>query len=120
MNIKKFSVKFYPRIDKINKQGLTPIYARIVSNKKVELSTTMLVPIGDWDTKAQRVSNTSIDAKTINPFLDSFNSKILDAYSKLFIEGKALTADGLKERIFSKADKPKSLLAVQVLFYLIG
>jgi hypothetical protein len=50
MNTKKFSIKFYPRMHKINEQGLAPIYARIMADKKIELSTTIsVIPGGqEW------------------------------------------------------------------------
>ena len=112
MNTKKFSMKFYPRTDKTNKQGLAPIYARIITEKKIELSTTMFTLKENWDIKAQRLNKNAIDADTLNPFLDSFQSKILDVYSKLFIEGKQISSDILKERIFGRVEKEKTLLQV--------
>lgn len=105
-------MKFYPRMDKINKQGLAPIYARIMTDKKIELSTTMSVIPNDWNIKAQRVNVKVNTASVVNPFLDSFQSKILDAYSKLFIEGKQITADVLKNRIFGKEERGKTLMQI--------
>lgn len=75
MNTKKFSIKFYARMDKINKQGLIPIYARIMTDKKIELSTTMSTKLDDWNIKAQRINKNAENAEVINPFLDSFNAK---------------------------------------------
>lgn len=73
-------MKFYPRMDKMNKQGIAPIYARIMADKKIELATTMSTIPNDWNIKSQRVYEKTEKASVINPFLDSFQSKILDAY----------------------------------------
>jgi len=112
MNTKKLSIKFYPRMDKINKQKLIPVYARIVADKKIELSTTVFIKQNEWNEKTQRLKNSSEDAERVNAFLDSFNSKVLDVYSKLFIEEITITADLLKERLFGKVEKVKSLIEV--------
>jgi site-specific recombinase XerD len=112
MNAKKFSMKFYPRMDRINKQGLVPLYARIITDKKIELSTTMIVNPKHWSEKNQRLGLKADNSITINSFLDSFQSKVLDAYSKLFIEGKQITADLLKDRIFGIVERSKSLMEI--------
>ena len=99
-------------MDKINKQKLIPVYARIVADKKIELSTTVFIKQNEWNEKTQRLKNSSEDAERVNAFLDSFNSKVLDVYSKLFIEEITITADLLKERLFGKVEKVKSLIEV--------
>ena len=38
-----------------------------------------------WNVKAQRVNVKANNASVINSFLDSFHSKVFDAYTKLFI-----------------------------------
>ncbi len=65
MNTKKFSMKFYPRMVKISKQGLAPFYARIMSDKKIELSTTMSVIPNDWNIKSQRINTKAYNNTTI-------------------------------------------------------
>src|SRR5690349_3175285 len=96
MSLKKFSIKFYPRIEKVNKQGLTPVYCRILADKKIELSTTQLVNEKYWNAKAQRLNKGCKEAKTVNLFLDSFQLKVLNVYTKLFVEEQAITAEILK------------------------
>ncbi len=99
-------------MDKMNKQGLAPIYARIMADKKIELATSMSIIPSDWNVKSQRANGKANNCNLINPFLDSFQSKILDAYSKLFIEGTVITADILKARIFGKEETGKTLIQV--------
>ena len=53
-------------MDKINKQGLIPIYARIIADKKIELSTTIFTKQGEWNDKSQRLKSSCDDAEGVN------------------------------------------------------
>jgi hypothetical protein len=112
MHNKRMSFKLYPRLDKSNKQGLIPIYGRILAEKKIEISTSIYVQKKDWNVKAQRLNKAAPNSDSINSFLDSFHSKVLDAYSKLFIEGNGITAEILKDKIFGKTQKEKTLMEI--------
>jgi site-specific recombinase XerD len=112
MSNRKFSFKLYPRIAKINKQQLAPVYARIVADKKIEMSTTICVNPSDWNIKTQRVNKASKEANRINTFLDSFQSKVLNAYSNLFVEGISVTVELLRDRIFGRTEKQKTLMEI--------
>jgi site-specific recombinase XerD len=114
MKTKKFSIKFYPRQEKITNQGLIPIYCRIMADKKIELSTTKMIRKGEWNAKTQRVRSCNHDTASINAYLDAFQSKVLDAHTKMFIEKQPLTADALKAAIFGKVIKEKTLLDVVI------
>lgn len=114
MSNKKFSFKFYPREDKQNVEGTCPIYARILAEKKFEISTTMYVELKSWNYNDQRVNKKGKNADTINSFLDSFHSKVLEAYSSLFVTKTLITAEVLKERIFGKIETEKTLMEIIV------
>lgn len=52
------------------------------------------------------------NASVINSFLNSFHPKVLDVYTKLFIEETIITADVLKNRIFGKEETIKTLMQI--------
>lgn len=112
MSSKRFSFKLYPRQDKTNKQGQIPVYARIMADKKIELATTIYINKKEWNEKAERLNPNAENSRSLNLFLDAFCSKVMDAYTKLFIEESIVTAEGLKERIFGKSQKIKTLMQV--------
>jgi site-specific recombinase XerD len=112
MNNKRISFKLYARTDKMTKQNLIPIYGRILADKKIEIATSIYIREGEWNEKNQRLNNNAQNADTQNSFLDSFHSKVLDAYTKLFIEGGTITAELIKERIFGKVQSVKTIIDV--------
>jgi len=110
MTTKRFTVKLYPRKDKANRHGQTPIYARIMADKKMELSTGKYIAVKEWNKKLQRLNVNSPNAHILNTYLDSFVTKILQAHTQLFADDKPFTNEELKERIFGRVVKEKTLL----------
>ena len=110
MNSKKYALKLILRTDRINSKGQSPIYARIITDKKLEISTSMYVSKQDWNPQIQRLNMDAIDAGTTNAFLDSFCSKVLDLFTKMFMNGEVINAEILRERLFGKVEKVISLM----------
>jgi len=108
----RFTIKLYPRTDRINKKGLVPIYARIMTDRKIEVSTGKYIISSDWNENVQRLHIAAPNAETLNAYFDAFLTKILQAHTRLFLEGKSITSEILKERIFGKEEKEKTLMEV--------
>jgi site-specific recombinase XerD len=110
MNSKKYALKLIIRTDRINSKGQSPIYARIITDKKLEISTSMYASKEDWNPQTQRLNMDAKDAGTTNAFLDSFCSKVLDLFTKMFMNGEVINAEILRERLFGKVEKVISLM----------
>lgn len=83
-----------------------------MASKKIELSTTKMIKPIEWNEKTQRAKANIEDADSINAYLNSFQSKVLEAHTKLFVSHEVLTADGLKAVLFGNVAKEKTLLDV--------
>jgi len=112
MNSKKYALKLIIRTDRLNSKGQSPIYARIITDKKLEISTSMYVSKVDWDPHTQRLKMDATDAGTTNAFLDSFCSKVLDLFTKMFMNGEVINGEILRERLFGKIEKVISLISI--------
>lgn len=110
MKNKKFSLKIYLREDRVNSKGQNPIYARILADKKIEFSTTLHAYLKDWNPKTERFHLKALDAGTSNAFLDALCSKVLDLFTKMFMNGEVVNAEILKERLFGKVEKKITLM----------
>ncbi len=110
MNSKKYALKLIIRTDRLNSKGQSPIYARIITDKKLEISTSMYVSKVDWNPQTQRLNMDATDAGTTNAFLDSFCSKVLELFTKMFMNGEVINGEILRERLFGKVEKVMSLM----------
>lgn len=62
-----------------------------------------------WNVHAQRASGTKEDAKALNVFLDTLQSKVYDARQQLLENNKAITAELLKNILKGKTERPKAM-----------
>ncbi|MBO0320673.1 site-specific integrase [Muricauda sp. CAU 1633] len=86
-----------------SKNGKAPIYARIsVNGKKLNISLKRRIKINYWDPERQRVKNSTIDAKSINQYLDEFYSGLFQSFQQLRIEGKHITPHSVKARFMDE------------------
>ena len=97
-----FSVLFWLYSSR-SKNGKAPIYARIsVNGKKLNISLKRRIQINHWDSERQRVKNSTIDAKSINQYLDEFYSGLFQSFQQLRIEGKHITPHSVKSRFMDE------------------
>lgn len=110
---KNFNVLFYIRKDKADAQGNVPIYCRItVDGKRSELALKRYIPVSKWNSEAGKVRGTNDEAKGINTYIDAVYRKIEDHNTELFKDGKAITAEALKNAFLNITQKSKSLFAI--------
>lgn len=76
------------------------------------MSTTISIYPTDWNYRTQSVNANAQNAQNLNIFLNAFRSKILDCYSKLFVEGKSLNVEELRKRLYGTEEKPLTLQKV--------
>ncbi len=93
-------ISFLIRINKLNQQGVCPIYLRIaVNGRRVEISTKKLIPPNKWNSPAQKVIGNSPHANALNQYLEQLKRKALEAETTLIKEGEPVSAKALKNRL---------------------
>lgn len=110
-----FSVRFVIRTDRIDIEGSAPIYALITINgERIHLSINHKIKPKNWLTKQAIAKNNSKANQEINTAIESFKSRIYNAYSNLLSKNKPLTAEELKNELFgeTKIEKSKTLIEV--------
>ncbi|MGN8072790.1 tyrosine-type recombinase/integrase [Mucilaginibacter sp. 22184] len=64
------SIKVFPKLNKINKYGLAPVYLRLIKNRRVKyLSMDVYIDPKDWNDKTGKMKQTATNAEQINNFL---------------------------------------------------
>ncbi len=109
-----FSTLFwvYGKRAKNNQAG---IYVRItVNTERVNISLKRKIDSTKWDSSRQRVKGYSIEAKSINQYLDQVQSQIFNSFSDLNLEKKPISAQNIKARFLGEDNVQYSLR------YLIG
>lgn len=106
-----FSIYFYLKRRKLQKDSKSTIMLRIIVNNKatdVSLKTSILQE--HWDKQNRRVSDMNPEAHNINAYLDKVSSTLQHHYRQAQLEGKQLTASMLKQRFMATGTNPPSLL----------
>ena len=91
-----FSICFYCRPSKVNRNGLAPIEVRVTINGNAFL-TSLPRKAKPADFKRQLLSRQQTDVKT---YTNTIATKIQDLQIKLLIEGKPFTSDALRNYIY--------------------
>lgn len=108
-----FSIYFYLKRRKLQKDSKSTIMLRIIVNNKatdVSLKTSILQE--HWDKQNKRVSAMNPEAHDINAYLDKVSSTLQHHYQQAQLEGKQLTARMLKQRFMTTGSNPHSLLEI--------
>lgn len=109
----RLSILFYLKKQKNFIKGCQPIYMRItVDAKRTEVSTKRECEPEKWNSSAGRAKGTKEDTRTLNAYLDSLQTKVLNEQQQLMTEGKTLSSPVIKNRIFSTEEKSLTLLAI--------
>jgi site-specific recombinase XerD len=87
----------------VDKQGHVPIYAKVNINSQVLLlSLNHRIPLKFWDNANEQPKNTCKDYLLILNALESFKSRIYQAYSKIIATNATLTTENLKSEFLGK------------------
>lgn len=106
-----FNVRFILKIEKINKKGLAPIFARIIFNRrKIEITTNRSAEPNNWLSNKGSAFPLNKANRELNRYLESYKGKIFSAYSTLLSTGETINAENFKEAFFGKPDVRKHYL----------
>jgi len=106
-----FHLLFYLRKQKVYKGGPRAIYLRItVDGKRAEMSVGRDCESEKWNSSSGRAIGTKEDARILNNYLDSLQSKMRIAHQTLIENGIIITAASLQEQFTGKSQKSRYLL----------
>lgn len=94
------SVKIYPRLDKINKNGQVPIYLRLTKNRKSKyIALDVYINPKDRNEKTRKMRSGAKNAIQINTFLSSKEAEIEAISLEMETKSKFVTSYDIKSRI---------------------
>jgi len=109
----KVSILFYAKKAKANVNGLVPIYTRItVNGKRIELSSNKFVEISKWSTEGGKMKGASIEARSINSYLDLLRMQIIDIQMELARNKIPITTCNLKNKLLGIDEKQRMLIPI--------
>ncbi|QED38946.1 site-specific integrase [Antarcticibacterium arcticum] len=104
-----FSVLFWVKNEK-GETGRGIIYARItVNQKRVLVSLKRKILLKLWDSGRKRAKGHSVDARQLNQYLDSVQSRFFHCYQELTSKGKKVTAKLIKAVYLGDGENSKTL-----------
>ena len=110
---KTFYLLFYLKRPKNYISGKMPVYLRITANgKRFELAIKRECDPDRWNFETGRMIGSKEEAKRLNSFLDSLQSKVHEAQQVLLNSGKAITADSIGNVLLGIEDRPKMIMEI--------
>ncbi|WP_298288524.1 site-specific integrase [uncultured Lutibacter sp.] len=108
-----FSLLFYIKRSKVDKNGYANIYLRItVDGKRSELSIRRKIHIDKWSSSTNKAKGYSQFAQELNHYIDIIQNKIYEIHRTLVNENKTITATLLRDIYIGKGRNQKMLLKV--------
>jgi site-specific recombinase XerD len=107
---RRFSLLFFLRKPK-NFNSVANIYMRItIDEERAELSTKRVCDPKRWNSKAGRMNGTKEDAKTINVYLDTLQSKVYNVHTRLIEADEEVTADVVKNELAGTSKRERFIM----------
>lgn len=109
---KTFSVLFFLRKPK-NRTHEAAIFLRItVDHQRVEMSVKRFCDPQRWNSITGRLNGTKEDARTLNAYLDTLQSKVYDIHRKLVETNQYITAEAIKNVLTGVTERPRMLMEI--------
>ncbi len=108
-----FSLLFYIKRCKADKNGYANIYLRItVNGKRSEFSIRRKVHIEKWSSDAGKGKGFTKEVQELNHYIDSIQNKIYEIHRTLINQNKTITATSLRNVYIGKDENQKMLLKI--------
>ncbi|WP_026837146.1 site-specific integrase [Gillisia sp. JM1] len=105
------SILFFIRKSKEKNADQATVYLRITyEGRRVELSTLRKVSLLKWNSKANKVSGSSAEAKQVNRNLDIIRNRIHEIYQKFLDKGEDISAIKIKNEFLGNNEDSKFIL----------
>ena len=107
---KRFSLLFFLK----KSRGETSIiYLRVtVDQQRAELSTKRICDPKRWNSQTGRMSGTREDARAVNAYLDTLQSKVYEINRILIEANENVTAEAIKNKLTGVSERPRLLMAI--------
>jgi hypothetical protein len=113
MLTKTFYLLFYLKRPKNYGSGKMPVYLRITANRKrFELAVKRECEPEKWSLEMGRMVGAKEEAKRLNSYLDSLQSKVYDAQQVLLNSGKSITAESIRNILLGIEDRLRMVLQI--------
>lgn len=105
-----FSVLFYLKKDKMKKNGLVPIHARItISGKQTQFNTKLEVFEANW--KSGRAIGKSMEIQRLNSMLDDIKANIRSHFHNQLMRDSYVTPESVKNALLGKEEEALTILS---------
>lgn len=108
-----FNLLYYLKKAKANSLGEVPIYLRITIDGKItEISTKRTIQPSKWNSKGQKSVGSTVESKSLNFYLKSFEQKVYDAYHQLMKDKSKVSTEALKNKLLGKGEVTRMLIPI--------
>ena len=108
-----FSLLFYLKKQKVYASGPMPIYMRItVNGKRAEVSAGRDCEPSGWNSHAGRGIGTKSETRALNSYLDTLQTKVMNAHQQLIGASKEITAEKLRDQFIGRSEKAYYVVAL--------
>ena len=108
-----FSLLFYLKKQKVYVSGPMPVYMRItVNGKRSEVSAGRDCEPSGWNNQAGRGIGTKSETRALNSYLDTLQTKVMNAHQQLIGADKEITAEKLRDQFIGRAEKAYYVVAL--------
>ena len=105
-----FSVLFYLKKDKMKKNGLAPIHARITINgKQTQFNTKLEVFETNW--KSGRAIGKSMEIQRLNSMLDDIKANIRSHFHNQLMRDSYVTPESVKNALLGKEEEANTIIS---------
>lgn len=113
MLTKTFTLLFYLKKRSNYVTGKLPIYLRItVNGQRFELATKRYCDPEKWNTASGRQNGTKEEARLLNNYLETMQTKVFEVRRQLIESNIEITAETVKAKLSGAGDKPTFILEV--------
>lgn len=110
---KTFSLLYYLKPSKNNKDGLKSIYMRItVENQRFEMSTKYKCHPDKWSSQANRIKGKTEEARMINAYLNSLQLKVHQCRKYLLDHDLDVTLENIRNVLRGNTEQNRMILEI--------
>ncbi len=109
----KITLHFYLRSKKAVTAGSLPLYIRLtVDGSRLEFSSKIFIEKLKWSDDISKMKGNSEEARSINNYLDTIKSKIIEIQMSLSHKNEPLTIENFKKRLFGHEDRERTIVPI--------
>lgn len=109
----KITLHFYLRSKKAVATGLLPLYVRLtVDGERLEFSSKRFIEKSKWSDELSKMKGSSEEARSINNYVDSLKSKIIDIQMTLNHKKESLNVENFRKQLFGKEDRQRMIIPI--------